>query len=82
MTEAYTNDELFTMFNTSDLKQEFKDVIKQRYMGMQQAMINAVRKPEVMVMAEPHGDVFVEEHNRVVTEYQRYHDPVSVESNV
>jgi hypothetical protein len=39
---------------------------------MCQAMYNAVHKPEVMTMAEPHGDLWIEEHNRVVTEYQRY----------
>ena len=80
MTEAYTSEEIYTMFNSSDLKQEFKDVINQRHMALEQAMINAVRKPEVMTMAEPHGDIWVEEHNRVVTEYQRHHDPVSVGS--
>jgi len=48
---------------------------------MCQAMYHAVRDPELMIMAEPHGDVWLEEHNRVVTEYQRYHDPV-IGSNV
>ena len=80
MIEAYTSEEIYTMFNDSDLKQEFKDIINQRHMALEQAMINAVRKPEVMTMAEPHGDIWVEEHNRVVTEYQRYHDPVLVGS--
>ena len=84
MTEGYTSEEIFTMFNTSDLKQEFQIVINARFNAMCQAMYNAVHKPELMVMAEPHGDLWIEEHNRVVTEYQRYqryHDLV-VGSNV
>lgn len=80
MTESYTGEEIYKMFNDSNLKQEFKNVINQRYMALEQAMYNAVHKPEVMTMAEPHGDVWIEEHNRVATEYQRHHDPVSVGS--
>jgi hypothetical protein len=80
MTEAYTSEEIYKMFNDSDLKPEFKVVIYNRFNAMCQAMYNAVHKPEAMVMAEPHGDLWLEEHNRVVTEYQRHYDPVSVGS--
>ena len=80
MTEGYTSEEIYKMFNDSNLKQEFKVVINNRFNAMCQAMYHAVRDPELMVMAEPHGDVWLEEHNRVVTEYQRHHDPVSVGS--
>ena len=80
MGEVYTPEEIYKMFNDSDLNQEFKNVINTRFNAICQAMYNAVRKPERMSMAEPHGDLWVEEHNRVVTEYQRHHDPVG--SNV
>jgi hypothetical protein len=31
MIEGYTSEEIFTMFNTSDLKQEFQIVINARF---------------------------------------------------
>ena len=82
MIEAYTSEEIHTMFNDSDLNQEFKDIMNSRHGALEQAMYNAVHKPEIMIMADSHGDLWIEEHNRVVTEYQRYHDPVLVRSSV
>ena len=41
---------------------------------LDQAMVNAVKKPEkTMKMFDTHDDIWQEEHNRVVTEYQREH---------
>ena len=74
MTEEarYTFEEIYDMFSNSDLNFEFKNEIGNRFIGMVQAMYNAVHKPESMVMVDTYGDSFQEAHNEVVTLYQKY----------
>jgi hypothetical protein len=68
----YTADEIYDMFINSDLNFEFKNEIGNRFIGMVQAMYNAVHKPESMVMVDTYGDAFQEAHNEVVTLYQKH----------
>lgn len=73
--KIYTLDEAFHMFINSDLKPEFISVIRTRFDAMAQAMINAVECPEkTMKLVNARGDIWLEEHNRVVEVYQRYYD--------
>jgi hypothetical protein len=74
--EQLTTEEIYDLFkNNTNLDPEFKGLILTRVNAMFQAMYNSVsdRKNETMQMVNTHGDVWQEEHNRFVTEYQRYH---------
>jgi hypothetical protein len=68
----YTSDDIYNMFKSSKLEEEFKTEIMGRIQGMTQAMYNAVHAPERMAMVNTHGDFFQEAHNEVVTLYQKY----------
>jgi|688.fasta_scaffold480425_1 hypothetical protein len=68
----YISDDIFNMFNSSDLNFEFKNEILGRIRGITQAMYNAVHAPEKMTMVDTHGDAFQEAHNEVVTLYQKH----------
>ena len=73
--KKYTYDGIYEMLLKSDLNPEFISVISTRFNAMAQAMVNAVKTPEkTMKMFDTHGDIWQEEHNRVVTEYQRYYN--------
>ena len=73
--KKYSVDEIVNMFKASALDDEFKAVILARYDAILQGMHNAVSSPDTaMIMSNTHGDVWVEEHNRVVTEYQKYYN--------
>lgn len=70
--ETYTSEEIYQMFRESDLKSEFKNIILARFDALCQGMYNAVNNPETtMKMRDTHGDFWQEEHNRLVTEYQK-----------
>lgn len=72
--KIYTTDEIYAMFDNSDLNKEFKSIIKWRFDALCQAMVNVVQEPEkTMTMSDTYGDEWVEEHNRFVTEYQKFY---------
>ena len=71
--KKYTYDEIVDMFQDSNLNAEFKDTILTRFNAMTQAMYNAATDAErTMKMLNTYGDSWAEEHNAVVTEYQKY----------
>jgi len=71
--KTYTSEEIYKMFDESDLPYEFKSLIMCRFNAMCQAMYNCVNNPEkTMKMVDTYGDSWQEEHNRFVTEYQRH----------
>ena len=71
--KRYTSDEIYKMFSSSELNDEFKSIIKARFDAMCQAMYNAANEPDkTMKMFNTYGDIWQEEHNRFVVEYQRY----------
>ena len=73
--KRYPADEIVRVFAESDLDAEFKAVILARYDAILQGMHNAVSSPvTAMIMSNTYGDVWVEEHNRVVTEYQKVYN--------
>ena len=70
--QVHSADKIVTMFKNSNLDHEFKLVILARYNAILQGMYNAVHNPNTtMKMQDTHKDLWVEEHNRVVTEYQK-----------
>ena len=70
--QVHSADEIVSIFTDSSLDDEFKGVILARYNAILQGMYNAVHSPNTtMKMQDTHKDLWVEEHNRVVTEYQR-----------
>lgn len=67
-----TSEQVYKIFSESDLPDEFKSIICNRFNGMCQAMYNSVYALEKsMKVTDPHGDHWVEEYNRFVTEYQK-----------
>lgn len=69
----FTSEEIYNLFKDSDLNEEFKNLILIRFNSLCQAMYNCVKNPErTMKIQNTYGDNWVEEHNRVATEYQRY----------
>ena len=70
--DTHTAEEIFELFEKSDLDSEFKSIIMIRFNAMCQGMYNAVIDPKgKMMISNTHGDMWVEEYNRLVTEYQR-----------
>lgn len=68
-----TSEEIYNLFKDSDLNEEFKNLILIRFNSLCQAMYNSVKNPErTMKILDTYGDNWIEEHNRFVTEYQRY----------
>ena len=68
-----TAEEIYNMFDESNISEEFKILILNRFNALCQAMYNCLHNPEkTMKMQDSHADMWVEEHNRFVTEYQRY----------
>lgn len=68
----YISDDIYNMFNSSNLNFEFKNEMMGRIQGMTQAMYNAVHAPESMVMVDTYDDAFQEAYNEVVTLYQKH----------
>jgi hypothetical protein len=72
---SYTTDEIYQMFSDSNLNSDFKITIMNRFNALCQAMYNSVHQPQTtMKIMDTHGDIWQEEHNRVVTEYQKYYN--------
>jgi hypothetical protein len=72
---SYTTDEIYQMFSDSNLNSDFKITIMNRFNALCQAMYNSVHQPQTtMKIMNTHGDIWQEEHNRVVTEYQKYYN--------
>lgn len=73
--ERFSPSEIYTMFRDSNLNEDFKSDILTRFDALCQGMYNAVSDPQkTMIISDTHGDKWVEEHNRLVTEYQRYYN--------
>ena len=70
----YTREELEQMFrDDSSINQEFKTTVLWRLDALYQAMYNCVNA-DGFSMTDAWGDPWVEEHNRFVQDYQRYHN--------
>ena len=73
--QRYTDEEIRKMFQDDDtINEEFKMLYLARTNALAQAMYNCVHKKSVMTCTNPYGDTWVEEHNRFVQDYQRYHN--------
>ena len=73
--ERFTPSEIYTMFLDSNLNEDFKSEILIRFDALCQGMFNAVSDPQkTMTISDTHGDEWVKEHNRLVTEYQKYYN--------
>jgi hypothetical protein len=72
--KQYTREEIYKMFEEDKtLSPDFKSEILSRLDATYQAMYNCVKEREqTMVLSDPWGDRWVEEHNRFVTLYQHY----------
>lgn len=72
--KRFTPSEIYTLFRDSNLNEDFKSEVLTRFDALCQGMYNAVSDPQkTMTVENTHSDKWVEEHNRVVTEYQRYY---------
>jgi RecA-family ATPase len=76
MKTQLTYEEIVERFkNDKELNDGFKALMLTRLSAMCQAMYNSTSadKEKTMIFTNTHGDDWQEEHNRFVTEYQRYH---------
>lgn len=76
-TSKFTETEIIEKFSKlTNINEEFKNIVLTRIDGLMQAMYNCTIKDrdKYMTLANPWGDSWVEEYNRFVELYQRYHD--------
>lgn len=72
---TYTEAEIRKMFQDDDtINEEFKMLYVSRTDALAQAMYNCVHKKSEMTCTNTYGDPWVEEHNRFVQDYQRFHN--------
>lgn len=74
--QQYTEEQIVEMFSKDEtIDFDFKNLILTRLNATKQAMYNCVHEREkTMTCDDTHGDLWVEEHNRFVQDFQRYHN--------
>ena len=73
--KVYSFEEINTLFNNSDISNDFKSVINRKINVLLQFMYNCAIEPEKTVkMTDTYGDIWQEEYNELVMEYQRYYN--------
>jgi hypothetical protein len=73
--KRYTNEEIWKMFDEDNtLDQEFRSEVLGRLDATYHAMAMCVLERDKMTMADEHGDRWLNEWNRFVSLYQKYHN--------
>ena len=73
--KRYTNEEAWKMFDEDEtLDREFRSEILARLDATYHAMVMSVLERNKMNMADEYGDLWLNEWNRFVSLYQKYHN--------